>query len=151
MSIFGRSSCLRKRASRARRTTDAARVLLGTLSLAGCSSALPVVPMGAHPPTLAPRQLTVGSEAPPVQISEISPQPRKECRWLDGHWENQNQAWRWVEGHWILSPRGCFYAPASTVWTPLSADRTELFYTPPAWYQKDGSARCQSAPLPCTR
>ena len=150
MRTFGTFSSARECLPRRPRIVSIAHRLLWVLGMVGCTSTLPLVPQGVHPPALAPKQVAVESEAPPVRISEVPPQPSDKCHWLDGHWRREDRRWKWVEGQWVLSPTDCFYSPASSVWVPLGPETSGHFYTPPAWYHQDGLRLCTSPPRSCT-
>jgi hypothetical protein len=84
------------------------------LSLAACTRALPVPPMGDHAGDELV-QPTVPVPPGKVQIVGDPPATMKKPYWIDGEWEWNGRRWAWKEGRWEEPPPGmCCWAPATT-------------------------------------
>jgi hypothetical protein len=131
--------------------------IVAALALLACGSVVRTAPTGPHPPALA-EPVTVEFPPPPARVELTGPDPGEPCAWMDGHWVWAGRRWHWIPGSWILPPKGCYYAPAATVWysppatTATARGRSQLYYSPPRWYPlspaAQGKLRC-AAPGAC--
>ncbi|HEX7668210.1 MAG TPA: YXWGXW repeat-containing protein, partial [Polyangiaceae bacterium] len=81
---------------------------------------------------------------PPAGFSEVVPPiPRKEARWIDGHWVWRDSTYVWQRGGWVLPPKGASVAPWQVRYT---RDGTLLF-ADEIWYDAQSKPIASPEPL----
>jgi hypothetical protein len=116
--------------------------------LTACSNAVLGVPKGPHPAAGGVRPLPVDSRPPAPQVQVIPDRPNSTCRWLDGEWTWQRNAWAWVEGGWVQSSDACYYAESSLTWQGGAGSAGVLYFVPAQWYRQPSLELC-APPVRC--